>query len=291
MNVAVVLITRNRAEELTRTLDHLVELDEADEIVVVDNASEDGTPEVVMRRHPRVRLLRADRNLGAPARNLGVEVVSSPYVAFADDDMLWEPGSLALGAELLDRHPTVGAIAARVLVGPERREDAVCRQMATSPLTGRPGLPGPRVLGFLAGASIVRRDAYTEAGGFHRAFMIGGEEELLACDMTRAGWDVVYCADVVTWHMPSPQRNGADRRRVLSRNALWSAWLRQPAMRATRLTLRHGRVALSDPHTRAGVVDAVRGLPWVLRERRVVPPSLVAEYEVLERADGVTSSP
>jgi GT2 family glycosyltransferase len=281
---AVVVITRNRAAEVKRTLDHVVALDEADEIVVVDNGSDDGSARTIREHHPQVRLIESARNLGAVARNIGLAAVTAPYVAFCDDDTLWEPGALTRGGELLGRHPSIGIVAARVLVGPDRHEDSVCRGMAESPLATRPELPGPRLLGFMAGAAIVRRAAFVAAGGFHRAVMIGGEERLLACDMNCAGWDIVYCGEVATWHLPSRQRDSAMRRRHLTRNALWFAWLRQPFATATRTTLQHVRAASHDRDVRAGFAESVRGLPWVLRERRVMPPALAAEYELLERS-------
>src|SRR3954447_1355655 len=179
MKPAVVVITRNRVDELMRTLQHLVDLDEAGEIVVVDNASDDGTTAMVRTRFPDVRSLRAAINLGSAARNVGLNAVASPYVAFSDDDTMWEPGSLTHAARLLDRHAGVGLVAARVIVGADRHEDDACRAMENSPLDGRADLPGPRVLGFLACAAVVRRVAFQDAGGFHPAMMIGGEEELL----------------------------------------------------------------------------------------------------------------
>jgi hypothetical protein len=74
------------------------------------------------------------------------------------------------------------------------------------------------------------------------------------------------------------------RRRHLTRNALWFAWLRQPFAIAVSTTLQHLRAARRDDDVRAGIAEAVRGLPWVVRERRVMPDALAAEYALLERS-------
>ncbi|WP_210420551.1 glycosyltransferase [Aquisphaera giovannonii] len=95
--------------------------------------------------------------------------VDSPYVAFCDDDTWWEPGCLRRAADLMDASPRLAVVTARVLVGPEDREDAICSVLERSPLPRGPGMPGPFLLGFLAGASVVRRSAYLEAGGFETA--------------------------------------------------------------------------------------------------------------------------
>src|SRR3982750_561505 len=60
--VSVVVATRNRAEALRHTLDRLRRLPERPEVIVVDNASTDGTPDLVRRDFPEVRVLRLPRN-------------------------------------------------------------------------------------------------------------------------------------------------------------------------------------------------------------------------------------
>src|SRR5690242_13845141 len=93
--VTVVVATRDRRTELSRTLGHLARLPERPEVIVVDNASRDGTARLVRDEHPRVRLLRLSRNMGASARSAGVLAATTPHVAFSDDDSWWAPGSLA----------------------------------------------------------------------------------------------------------------------------------------------------------------------------------------------------
>src|SRR5581483_5401490 len=142
------------------------------EIVVVDNGSTDGTAAAVRQRFPMVRCLRLARNRGAAARNAGVQACRRPYIALCDDDTWWEPGSLRRAADLLDAHPSLAVLTARVLVGTEDRLDPTCAAMAASPLPAPPGLPGAAILGFLAGASVVRRAAVLAAGGFEPRFFL-----------------------------------------------------------------------------------------------------------------------
>src|SRR3954447_14869606 len=170
--IAVVMITYNRRAEVLCSLGHLTQLPERPHILVVDNGSTDGTAAAVAGRFPQVEVLDAGGNLGAAGRTLGVRHVSAPCVAFCDDDTWWEPGGLRRAADLFDAHPRLAVLAGRVLVGPENREDAVWAVLASSPLPREPGMPGPPLLGLLAGASIVRRSAFLEAGGFEPRFFI-----------------------------------------------------------------------------------------------------------------------
>ena len=192
---SVVVITHSRRDELLHTLDRLAELPERPPVFVTDNASSDGTAEAVARHHPGVRLLRPGRNLGAVGRNLAVRRVTTPYVAFCDDDSWWEPGSLRRAADLLDRHPRLAVVGARILVEPGGEEDPVVRELRESPLTGPDWLPGPALGSFLAAASVLRTDAFRAAGGFSPRLWLGGEEELLATDLMAAGWWLAYAGD------------------------------------------------------------------------------------------------
>jgi GT2 family glycosyltransferase len=279
--VAVVIATRNRGPELVGTLARLRALEERPPIVVVDNGSTDGTAELVRAGHPEVRVVGLRRNRGGAARTVGARLVDSPYVAFSDDDSWWAPGALGRAAELLDRHPRLAVLAARVLVGPDRRYDPVCDEMAHSPLGRAADLPGPSVLGFIACGAVVRRSAFLEVGGFHARLGVGGEEELLSVDLAARGWGLAYVDEVVAHHHPSPSRDPSGRRRVQVRNALWSAWLRRPLGGAARQTAHLTALALHQPGASSGLLLAMLGLPWVLRERRPVHPELEAALRTL----------
>lgn len=275
--ISVVVLTHRRSEDVLRTLSQLVALPERPAIVVVDNGSRDGSAQRVRERFPEVTLVELDANLGAAGRNAGVARVHTPYVAFCDDDTWWAPGALGRAVALLDAHPSLGAISARVLVGPENRPDPTCDTMAASPLP-RAGLPGPALVGFMAGATVMRTAAFRQAGGYEPRYGIGGEEALLALDLLAAGWRIAYARELVLHHHPSPARDVAQRRLLVARNRLWTAWLRlSPALAwfQTRVVLREARAAGIAWRV---VAEALRGLRWVVARRRVVPVAVQAQF-------------
>jgi GT2 family glycosyltransferase len=280
--ISVVIATRDRRASLGRTLLRLRALPEAPRVVVVDNASDDDTVEHVRHEHPGVRLIELGDNAGSAARNIGVQQAGTPYVAFSDDDSWWEPGSLALAASLLDRHPRFALLAARVLVGPSAVIDPTCEAMASSPLPLRGDSPGPAVLGFLACGAVVRRSAFLESGGFEVRFGVGGEEELLAIDLAAAGWGLAYCEDMVARHHPTASGPRPGRRRTQYRNALWSAWLRRSLPSALRRTALVAACGCHDRDARAAFRDALAGLAWVLPRRHPVPSDLERALRTLE---------
>jgi GT2 family glycosyltransferase len=279
--IAVVILTHNRASEVLNTVQHMSALSERPQLVVVDNASVDNTSERVAQQFADVKVIRLRDNIGAAARNVGVRSVDTPYVAFCDDDTFWAEGSLARACALLDACPRIAVLTARVLVGHDAREDPACTIMEASPLPST-GLPGKAVLGFLAGACVFRRAAFLESGGYEPRFAIGGEEALLALDLVARGHVLVYTKTLTVHHHPSARRNRALRQRHMVRNALWVAWLRRPLWSALARTL---DILTGGQHLSAsllGLFDAARGLPWVVRRRRVIPPQVEALCAMVE---------
>jgi GT2 family glycosyltransferase len=277
--VGVVVLTHDRPEELERTLARMLTLPEQPRVIVVDNGGTTNASQI--RRLPGVELLRLPRNLGAAGRNAGVALLSTPYVAFCDDDSWWAPGALRHGADLLEEHPPLGLVTGTVLVGPEERIDPTCIAMARSPLPAAEYLPGRPVLGFLCAATIVRRRAFLRAGGFEPRLFLGGEEHLLAIDLAAIGFALAYVADIVVHHHPSSRRERSRRRRLL-RNALWCAWLRRPAPTALRMTWALARAHLADPALGPALASALVGTPWIVRRRRFVPLEIEQRLRLLE---------
>lgn len=279
----VVIATRDRCGELLRTLSALERLEPLLPVIVVDNASGDGTAEAVTQRHPGVRVLRAPRNMGAVARNLGVLCARTPYVAFSDDDSWWDESALDHAERLLDDHPGVGLLAARTLVGPHNAPDPVTELMRASPLGTVPGLPGPSVLGFTACSAVVRRDAFLAVGGFSATLFFVAEEKLLSYDLAAAGWHLVYADTVRAHHHPATSRDDGGRRSVERRNNLLIAWMRRPVRVATRRTAELLGEARHDPSARRAVLGAAVRLPAALRRRRRLPASVEQQVRLAER--------
>lgn len=279
--ITVVIATRNRRPGLCATLERLCALPEQPPIIVVDNGSRDGTAAAVRLAFPRVELVLLRRNRGACARNVGVRRARTPYVALTDDDSWWEPGALARAVEVLDASPRAGIVAAATLVGPQNTPDPINALMAASPLARGP-LPGPRVLGFLGCAAVTRKQAYLAAGGYSRLLFIGGEEELLAYDLTAKGWPVTYRDDIVAHHWPSPARDARGRRRLELRNRVLVAWLRRPLPRAMGETARLARAATTDTVARRALAETAVKLPAALVRRRRLPIGIEADIRLLE---------
>jgi N-acetylglucosaminyl-diphospho-decaprenol L-rhamnosyltransferase len=281
VSITVVVLTRNRRPELLRTLDRMVPLGAP--VIVADNASADGTADAVRDRYPGVRLLALSRNLGAVARNIAVEQVRTPYVAFCDDDCWWQPGALDCAVHMLDAYPSVAAVTGRILVEPTGRADPLVAEPRSAPVAAPVPLPGPAVVSILAGASALRVAAFRAVGGFSPRLWLGGEEELLSADLASAGWQLCYVEDILVQHRPPPMPDARPRRHDGSRDPLRFTWLRRPVRRALLRTVTTARQVPRDRVPVPAFLAALAGLPWVLRQRRRVPADLEAAIGGVER--------
>jgi len=276
--VTVVLLTFNCAHRLTPVLDHLQELGLP--TIAVDNASEDNTVELLNER--AIDVIALPVNVGAAARNYGVQRATTQYVLFCDDDGWWEPGGLPAAVALLDRYPRLAVVNARILVGQHGRLDSISVEMADSPLPDDAGIPGAVLMSFMGGAVIVRRSAYLEVGGYDAAFFMGGEEETLAYPLLRNGWHLRYLPELVMRHHPSVA-NAPHLRAHGMRNTLWNAWLHRRLPSALRWTI----FTLADTPKNVdwirGIGMAVAGSAWILRRRKPVNRRLDHQLTILDR--------
>ncbi|MFP5321586.1 MAG: glycosyltransferase family 2 protein [Acidimicrobiia bacterium] len=277
----IVMATRDRAAIVPGTLERLLALPEGWPVILVDDASTDGTADVVRDRFPEVQVIRLPESRGAGARNVGVATATTELVAFADDDSWFAPGSLATAAEHFAAHADLGLIAARCIVEPEGDIDPVSRAQEASPLPSAP--PGPSVLGFLACTAVVRRRAFLDAGGFHPVIGFLGEEDVLAMDLRTNGWRLVHVPEVVVHHHPGQTTSGRSGRRALQlRNEALTRWLRRPLPVALAGTGRLAAAATRDADARTALAGVAARLPAALADRRRIPGAVESDLRTLE---------
>src|SRR5690606_4445595 len=158
--------------------------------------------------HPDVRLIEAGRGTGSFGRTLGVLCLGTPYVALCDEATLWEPGALALAADLLDVYGGLGAVTASVLDG-----------TTAPPKRGPAELPLLEPRQVLDQPAVVRARAWLECGRLRRPRfprLFGNEAHRLGRRLLDAGWEVCGCEALRTRHVST---RGARVRRWLCRLA------------------------------------------------------------------------
>lgn len=106
--VTIIIPTYNRAHLLGRAIKSVLPQTTAgDEILVIDDGSDDDTPAVAARYGEHIRFIRAGHEGAGPARNLGIREARNPLVAFLDSDDEWMPEKLELQRRLMDAQPDI----------------------------------------------------------------------------------------------------------------------------------------------------------------------------------------
>lgn len=213
MDLSIVIVNWNTREMLRdclrSVLSGLGPL--AAEILVSDNASSDGSVEMVRAEFPAVRLIVNDRNLGfAGGNNVALRVATGRHVLLLNTDTLVHGDVLPEAVAWLDAHPAVGVLGPRVLnadgsVQPSCSAFPSLRHLAmqTLGLTRIAALDAYRMTGWdraserrvdvISGAAMfVRRAAMAEVGLLDEAFFFYGEETDWCHRFRRAGWELVF---------------------------------------------------------------------------------------------------
>ena len=210
--VTVAIVSWNTRDLLARCLESLapeVEAGRAD-VWVVDNASEDGSPDLVRERFDWVHLIASEENLGfGSAINLVARRTSSEWLATANADIALRPGALERMLEAGARDPGAGAIAPRlVLPNGETQHSVFAFPTITfsfllaiggfrlsSTIGDRLAFPGHwnterarRVPWAIAAFLLFRRAAFDQAGGFDERQWMYAEDLDLGWRLRQAGW-------------------------------------------------------------------------------------------------------
>lgn len=188
------------------------------EIILVDNASCDGSTDAVEREFPGVRLIKNSVNFGfARANNQGIGASKGRYIALINSDVLLLPVCLDRLVSFMDKHPGVGIVGPRVL-NPDGSLQPSCKRLPTLRLDLAQAIglhlissrfssdyerayhESMRYVEALTGCFlIVRRAATDRVGGFDEKFFMYNEEVDWCRRFSLAGWKLVYypCAEAI----------------------------------------------------------------------------------------------
>ena len=222
--LAVVIVNYNTAGYLERCLASLERLrgDIEVDVLVIDNASRDGSHRRAVNAHPWARLIENATNVFlSPAWNQGARETTAPWLLFLNPDTEWFSGTLADLVRVAEAHPRAG------IVGPMIRNpdgsvyasgrrfpsvaDAVGHALLSpfsrrNPFTRRYEMDGwdrttERVVDWVSGACmLIPRAAFDEVGGFDEGFPLFAEELDIATRLRDRGWLVVFTPAVEVLH-------------------------------------------------------------------------------------------
>jgi GT2 family glycosyltransferase/glycosyltransferase involved in cell wall biosynthesis len=214
--ISVLIVSHNGGPDLLRSVSSALEAG-AEEVLVVDNASSDGTPAQIRRQFPQVRLLELSFNAGfAGGNNRGLRLAQGEFVVLLNQDASLEAGALGAFAEGFASHPRAGILAPRILVREEPRVLQSAGLQANQILyacdRGYLELDGPAwrkagpVVGGSGAALAIRRNLLDQIGLFDPELFMYYEDLDLCLRAWLAGWEVLYLPEAVAYHRHRTQQ-------------------------------------------------------------------------------------
>jgi GT2 family glycosyltransferase len=276
--VSVVSLTYDRRDKLTDLLLALREQTYSPiEVIVVDNASTDGTASMIEVEFPEVRLVRTSENIGSPAYRYGLEKASGEFVLLIDDDGLPDRHWVSDIVARFQSNERLGVVACVIRI---HETGEVAKDSPEFSLDGneRDGYP----CAAYNGTGVGIRASALKGVGYYPAYYFVCWVELHLCTKIRdRGWDVRCFPDIEVRHQKDPDGVLRPLTREALRGYYWYVWSVYPGIHAIEEAARYsggllkrvlrGEIALS-LFVKA-TFDALVRLPSILRDRQPISVS------------------
>lgn len=201
------------------------------EVIVIDNASSDGSLEMIKKKHPWVRLIASNTNTGfSGGNNLGMREGTKPFILLLNSDAYVEEDTLALSLEYFANHPGWDLLGCQLRFANGRLQPSAgylptplntvlwILGLALLPLIGRISSPiHPRDKGFFAqerqvewvmGAfMMLKREVFNKTGGFDESIFMYGEEVEWCKRIKDAGFSIRYIPGIKITHLDKASSN------------------------------------------------------------------------------------
>lgn len=211
LRASVIIVNYNGKEMLLDCLESVKRSLPRDcELIVVDNASSDGSASAIETQFSDVMLIRSETNCGFGAgNNLGVRSSRGKYLAFLNPDTLVESGWLDALLAPFDVNDRAGLVTARILLADQPDRINACGNSVH--LTGltlcrgmgqpREALDQPGEVDAVSGAAFaIRRELFDTLGGFDEDTFLYMEDTDLSLRARLAGWRCLYAPDSIVLH-------------------------------------------------------------------------------------------
>ena len=210
--VTVNILSYNRRDELKHTLTRVHEQEYKNiEVIVVDNASCDGTPEMIKEFFPSVNLIQLKKNIGAPGYNYGFKAAKGEYILILDDDSYPTNNTICELLNVIKSNPKIGIVAAKI-------NNTLLDFCETQNYPANP-------FSFVGCGALLDISKLEEVGYYDKNIFIYLNELNLTSKFIDKGYSVVYCDTATVYHNQSLKSRGESNNPFISdyryKNYFW----------------------------------------------------------------------
>jgi len=238
--ISIVTICWNRKADICESLSRIRDIDYPNlEIIVVDNASTDGTSATIESDFPEVHLLQMPENVGITAYNAGFEIARGEYIVILDDDSFPQRDSLKRMVGKFENDATLGLAAfdVRNFYNYDDVKTGTVEEIAENQETA--AVAKDYLLAFNGAGAGVRSEVLRQAGYYPEEFFLYWNEQDTAFRILNMGYGIQFFSDIVAYHKFSPVNRESRRAPFFyTRNAFWLIWKNYPLGMALNLTRR-----------------------------------------------------
>lgn len=230
--VSIVTICWNRKKDILESLQGISEIKyDSLEVIVVDNASNDGTCEAIEEAYPNVKLIKMFRNIGIEAYNIGFKNAKGKYIVILDDDSFPEKHAVERMVHQFEKDDKLGVVAFDV------RNYYKYDEVATLDTVEGKVQAKEYYMAFNGAGAAIRRELFEEIGFYPEEFFLYWNEQDTAFRVWDKDYKVVFFSDIVAYHKYSPKNRESWRAPYYyTRNAFFLVWKNYPTLIALKKT-------------------------------------------------------
>lgn len=241
-DLSIIIVNYNVKEFLKNLLHSIKKASQniSTEIIVIDNASDDGSIEMLREKFPEVKLISNEKNLGfGKANNIGLKLAKGKFILLINPDTLVSEDTFIKLIGFFETHPDAGMVGCKIL-NPDGTLQLACRRSFPGPWTSFTKVTGlsnlfPKSKLFarynltyldenqtyevdaISGSfMMMKKEVYEKVGGFDEQFFMYGEDLDLCFRIQKAGYKIYYVhtTQIIHYKGESTKRSNLDETKV-----------------------------------------------------------------------------
>ncbi|NVO03215.1 MAG: glycosyltransferase [Bacteroidetes bacterium] len=270
--ISLIIVTYNRKDDLDFTLSKIFNCFNIAEIIVINNASTDGTEKLVEFKYPNCKLINLDKNYGVPSFNKGAQIATQPFIFFLDDDAIPEKDTINIVINNFLENPNIHVIACNII---DNSNTSITENWALNPICFWGCGVGIR-------KSILINHPYL----YDNRLFLHGTEMDFAIRVYSKGGLILYLKEAIIYHRFSSENRSQEKRiYYLVQSAFIFAFKHFPYKYLFIILFRHLIYLLYKSLKHhcfisfyKGLLLSCKELKLTLKDRNVVPKKIAKRY-------------